>query len=236
MVSSLNLYFFIQAKCIEIFSADRFFYGFTASQSTLLPFRKYSVLHFACNVVFFLLFCNKVFLRLRRAVTIIIFHIIYLLMIFTHQYNWTFTAIKLRLFFQNVSIFFSAGNPQVIPLHINKDARFQKFGVCRKFFSPYIQGREISKYKRLKKFPLTINGHFAIANTKFLEKKFKTPSIYIGYLHTCLGGISLNFFKKSSYCNWKVVKENTSFLRKTMASPIYIGKLRLICGGVLPNF
>ena len=57
--SSLNLYFFNQAKCVEIFSADRFFYELTASQSPLFAIAKYSGLHFAWIVVFFSYFATK---------------------------------------------------------------------------------------------------------------------------------------------------------------------------------
>ena len=45
VVFLLKFVIFIQAKCVEIFSADRFFYGLTASQSTLFCKAKYSVLH-----------------------------------------------------------------------------------------------------------------------------------------------------------------------------------------------
>lgn len=93
-------------------------------------------------------------------------------MIFIPHYNWKGSDQNFDVFkkffevpqvvakcngdFTTCFIFFlihSKRLPQVKSLHINKDAKIQKFGVCRKFFSPYIQGHEISKYKRLNKFP-----------------------------------------------------------------------------------
>ena len=72
--SSWNLFLFSLSKVCRISSADCFISGFTASQSPLFCGAKYSGLHFAWIVVFFLLFCNKVFLPLRRAILIVIFH------------------------------------------------------------------------------------------------------------------------------------------------------------------
>ena len=61
VVSLLKSVIFTQAKCVGIFSADRFFYGLTASQSTLFCEAKYSVLHFAHKPSVLLRICFQSF-------------------------------------------------------------------------------------------------------------------------------------------------------------------------------
>ena len=92
--------------------------------------------------------------------------------------------------------------------HISKDTRFQNINVSKK--------------------PPTIIGHFATANTRVLEKKFKTLSKYIEHLHTCLWGYVAKLFQKVSYYNWKLQREKLMvyakfFLQK--ASLYYNGKV-----------
>ena len=107
--SSWNLFLFSLSKVCRISSANCFISGFTASQSTLFCKAKYSVLHFASTVLFFLLFYNKVFLLLRRAVTIIIFHKIYLLFDF---YSLTIIG-KLRAVCRGISRKFYKKLPRI---------------------------------------------------------------------------------------------------------------------------
>lgn len=61
VVFLLKSVIFTQAKCVGIFSADRFFYGLTASQSTLFCEAKYSVLHFAHKPSVLLRICFQSF-------------------------------------------------------------------------------------------------------------------------------------------------------------------------------
>ena len=155
VVFLLKSVIFTQAKCVGIFSADRFFYGLTASQSTLL--RNWSIMCYTLpELLYFYLVLQQSLRRLRRAITIIIFHKIYLLMIFIPHYNWKGSDQNFDVFkkfievpqvvakcngdFTTCFIFFlihSKRLPQVKSLHINKDAKIQKFGVYRKIFLPY---------------------------------------------------------------------------------------------------
>ena len=193
--SSWNLFLFSLSKVCRISSADCFYSGFTASQSTLFCRAKYSVLYFAWIVLILLPICFQSFLSLRRVISIVIFHkILSPFKFFTHHYNWIFTVLNFVFFLKIFWYFFVASNPQIGSLHINKDTKIQKFGVSRKIFLPYIQGHEISKYKRLKNL-LHYKWTFRYRKCKVFRKKLKhSPNILDICIHVC-GGACQTFSK-----------------------------------------
>lgn len=66
VVFLLKFVIFSQAKCVEIFSADRFSFGFTASQSPLLRNRSIVGYTLLISLLFCFTFASKVFLYVIR--------------------------------------------------------------------------------------------------------------------------------------------------------------------------
>ena len=101
------------------------------------------------ELLYFFHVLQKSFLRLRRAVTIIIIHKMSPVWFLSLHYNWKVSDHNFEVL-PKIFQYFSLYNPQAEPFHINKDTKIRKFVVCRKFFLPYIQGHKIPKYRRLK--------------------------------------------------------------------------------------
>lgn len=148
MIFLLKFVFIPVEQSVQIISADRFFYGLTASQSTLFCEAKYSVLHFAHKPSFLLRICFQSFsLRYALKNTLkkhfqLVSDFIFLPPSFCFtirfcSYESTKDKLSLYLIWTLASRFVGVFRKSFLPLTIIGKLQAVCWGISRKFYKKF---------------------------------------------------------------------------------------------------